>query len=238
MPEPMLSVRGLSAAYGQAQALWDIDIDVGAGEVVTIVGPNGAGKSTLVNVLAGIHPPTTGSIFLEGTDLTTIPPNRFCAAGVAVVPEGRRVFPTMSVRDNLDLGAFHRDARGNHAANYQRVCEIFPKLADRANQLAGSLSGGEQQMLAIGRALMSQPSLLLLDEPSLGLAPVIVETIFDVIAEINAAGTSILLVEQNVVEALEAATNAYVLEEGRIVRQGLPAELLADENLRSTYLGM
>jgi branched-chain amino acid transport system ATP-binding protein len=234
----MLEVGGLSAHYGQAQALWDVTLTVGDGEIVTIVGPNGAGKSTLVNTIAGVHRASSGTMVLDGEELTTLPSNRFCAAGIAVVPEGRRIFPMMTVHDNLDIGAFHPDARRDRQQSYDRVTAIFPRLADRRDQLAGSLSGGEQQMLAIGRALMSQPKVLLLDEPSLGLAPVIVDAIFEVIAEINASGTSVLLVEQNVVEALEAADRAYVLEEGRIVREGLPAELLSDEALRAAYLGM
>ena len=234
----MLEVRDVSARYGAANALFDVSLRVDAGEIVTIVGPNGAGKSTLVNVLSGLHPAAGGSILLNGRELVGVPGNEVCAAGIGVVPEGRRVFPTMSVLDNLDIGAFHPAAREHRDATYDAVVEIFPRLADRSNQLAGSLSGGEQQMLAIGRALMSRPSLLLLDEPSLGLAPVIVEQIIEVIRQINEAGTSVLLVEQNVVDALELADRAYVLEEGRIVREGLPGDLLADEGLRAAYFGM
>ncbi len=234
----MLEISGVAATYGQAGALWDVSLRVDDGEIVTIVGPNGAGKSTLVNVLGGLHRASGGSIRLDGRELVGVPGDEICAAGIAVVPEGRRVFPTMTVLDNLDLGAYHKAARAGRDATYARVCEIFPLLADRSTQLAGSLSGGEQQMLAIGRALMSRPRLLLLDEPSLGLAPVIVEQIFEVVQQINQAGTSILLVEQNVVDALELADRAYILEEGRIVREGLPAELLADEALRAAYFGM
>jgi branched-chain amino acid transport system ATP-binding protein len=234
----MLEISGVAATYGQAGALWDVSLRVDDGEIVTIVGPNGAGKSTLVNVLGGLHRASAGSIRLDGRELVGVPGDEICAAGIAVVPEGRRVFPTMTVLDNLDLGAYHKAARAGRDATYARVCEIFPLLADRSTQLAGSLSGGEQQMLAIGRALMSRPRLLLLDEPSLGLAPVIVEQIFEVVQQINQAGTSILLVEQNVVDALELADRAYILEEGRIVREGLPAELLADEALRAAYFGM
>lgn len=234
----MLEISGVAATYGQAGALWDVSLRVDDGEIVTIVGPNGAGKSTLVNVLGGLHRASAGSIRLDGRELVGVPGDEICAAGIAVVPEGRRVFPTMTVLDNLDLGAYHKAARAGRDATYARVCEIFPLLAERSTQLAGSLSGGEQQMLAIGRALMSRPRLLLLDEPSLGLAPVIVEQIFEVVQQINQAGTSILLVEQNVVDALELADRAYILEEGRIVREGLPAELLADEALRAAYFGM
>ncbi|HEY5683967.1 MAG TPA: ABC transporter ATP-binding protein [Acidimicrobiia bacterium] len=234
----MLEVRGVAAGYGQAGALWDVSLRVEDGEVVTILGPNGAGKSTLVNVLGGLHRASGGSIQLDGRELGGVPGDEVCAAGIAVVPEGRRVFPTMTVLDNLDVGAYHKAARLHRDESYARVCEIFPLLADRSTQLAGSLSGGEQQMLAIGRALMSRPRLLLLDEPSLGLAPVIVEQIFEVVRQINQAGTSVLLVEQNVVDALELANRAYILEEGHIVREGLPAELLADEGLRAAYFGM
>ena len=234
----MLEVTGLEAAYGEAQALWDVGLSVGEGEIVTIVGPNGAGKSTLVNVLGGLHPAKAGGIRLAGTEMSSLPGSKFCEAGIAVVPEGRRVFSTMSVTDNLDLGAFHSGARPRRDETYAEVTEIFPILASRGDQAAGSLSGGEQQMLAIARAMMSRPKLLLLDEPSLGLAPVIVEQIFEVVERINEAGMSVLLVEQNVVDALELADRAYVLEEGRIVREGNPDELLADEALRQAYLGM
>lgn len=234
----MLEVRDVTAGYGKAQALWGLSLDVAEGEIVTIVGPNGAGKSTLVNVIGGLQPAWNGSIILDGQELTDVATHRVCATGVAVVPEGRRVFPTMSVTNNLDMGAYHRQARKYRDDTYARVCEIFPRLAERGEQLAGSLSGGEQQMLAIGRAMMSRPKLLLLDEPSLGLAPVIVEAIFDVIRAINETGTSILLVEQNVVEGLELAHRGYVLEEGRIVREGVASDLLADKELQATYFGM
>jgi branched-chain amino acid transport system ATP-binding protein len=234
----MLEVTGLEAAYGEAQALWDVALNVSEGEIVTIVGPNGAGKSTLVNVLGGLHPARAGSILLNGNEMSSLPGNKVCEAGIAVVPEGRRVFSTMTVTENLDLGSFHRGARSQRDETYAQVTEIFPILASRGDQAAGSLSGGEQQMLAIARAMMSRPKLLLLDEPSLGLAPVIVEQIFDVVQRINEAGMSVLLVEQNVVDALELADRAYVLEEGRIVREGDPDELLADEGLRQAYLGM
>ncbi len=234
----MLEIRDVTAGYGSALALRGISLEVGEGEIVTIVGPNGAGKSTLVNVIGGLQPAWSGSIRLDGRELTEVPPHNVCAAGVAVVPEGRRVFPMMSVTDNLDVGAYHGEARARRDETYAAVCEIFPRLAERGNQLAGSLSGGEQQMLAIGRALMSRPRLLLLDEPSLGLAPVIVEAIFDVIREINETGTSILLVEQNVVEGLELAARGYVLEDGRIVREGIASELLDDAELQASYFGM
>ena len=234
----MLEVRDVTAGYGKAQALWGLSLEVAEGEIVTIVGPNGAGKSTLVNVIGGLQAAWSGSIVLDDRELTGLATHRVCASGVAVVPEGRRVFPEMSVTDNLDMGAYHREARQYRDETYEYVCGIFPRLAERSEQLAGSLSGGEQQMLAIGRAMMSRPKLLLLDEPSLGLAPVIVETIFDIIRDINQTGTSILLVEQNVVEGLELASRGYVLEEGRIVREGAAADLLDDEELQASYFGM
>jgi branched-chain amino acid transport system ATP-binding protein len=234
----MLEIRDVTAGYGQAQALWGVSLDVAEGEIVTIVGPNGAGKSTLVNVVGGLQPAWGGRVTLDGRELTAMRPHDVCGAGVAVVPEGRRVFPMMTVEDNLDVGAYHAEARARRDETYAAVCEIFPRLSERAKQLAGSLSGGEQQMLAIGRAMMSRPKLLLLDEPSLGLAPVIVEAIFDVIREINQTGTSVLLVEQNVVEGLELAARGYVLEDGRIVREGGATELLEDEDLQASYFGM
>jgi len=234
----VLEVESVRAGYGQAQALWDVSLRVGDGEIVTIIGPNGAGKSTLVNVIAGIHPAWGGRIVFDGREITALPPHRVCTAGVAVVPEGRQVFADMTVTDNLLIGGYHRAARARRKENYERVCEIFPRLAERANQLAGSLSGGEQQMLAIGRALMAEPRLLLLDEPSLGLAPVIVDTIFEILQRINAEGVSVLVVEQNVVEALELASRGYVLEQGRIVKEAAAADLLDDPDVRTAYLGV
>ncbi len=234
----MLEVRSLTAGYGHAQALWDISLSVDTGEIVTIIGPNGAGKTTLVNVLAGLLPAWTGQVLLDGTDLTTLRSHRVCSAGIAVVPEGRQVFGRMTVLDNLEIGGYHREARRHRGESYSLVSEIFPILAERSNQLAGSLSGGEQQMLAIGRALMARPRVLLLDEPSLGLAPVVVESIFEVLRRINAAGTSILVVEQNVVEALELASRGYVLEQGRIAKEAPAAALLDDPSVRAAYLGV
>jgi branched-chain amino acid transport system ATP-binding protein len=224
----VLEVVSLTAGYGKAQALFDISLWVGAGEIVTILGPNGAGKTTLVNSIAGVLRPTGGSVALDGRDLH----------GVALVPEGRRIFPRMTVADNLDIGAYGRDARPDRERNLAWVHEIFPRLAERRAQEAGTLSGGEQQMLAIGRALMSNPRLLLLDEPSMGLAPVIVQGIFEVLHDVNEAGVSILLVEQNAVEALDLAGRGYVLEEGRIVGEDRAEALLDDERLRKAYLGL
>lgn len=234
----MLEVRSVTAGYGHAQALWDVSLTVGDAEIVTIIGPNGAGKSTLVNVLAGMHPVWSGQVVLDGTDLTTVKPHEVCASGVAVVPEGRQVFTDMTVADNLEIGAYHPGARADRKATRERVCDIFPVLAERQGQLAGSLSGGEQQMLAMGRALMARPRLLLLDEPSLGLAPVIVDSIFEILRQIHSEGTSVLVVEQNVVEALELASRGYVLEQGRIAKQAPAHDLLEDPAVRAAYLGV
>lgn len=234
----MLEVQSLSAGYGKATALFEVSLSVGDGEIVAILGPNGAGKTTLVNSIAGVLRPTGGSVSLDGTDLLSVAPHEINAQGVALVPEGRRIFAKMSVAENLDIGAYTREARQHHDSNLAWVHQILPRLAERHNQEAGTLSGGEQQMLAIGRALMSKPRLLLLDEPSLGLAPIIVQGIFEVLRDINEAGVSILLVEQNAVEALELARRGYVLEEGRIVGEDSSDALLEDERLRKAYLGL
>lgn len=234
----MLQVDGLNAGYGRAQALHEVELRVGSGEIVTILGPNGAGKTTLVNVIAGVLRPWSGAVLFDEVDLTDIPPHDVSSHGIAIVPEARRIFPKMTVSENLDIGSYAETARPGHDAARASVYRVFPRLEERANQLAGTLSGGEQQMLAIGRALMAQPRLLLLDEPSLGLAPILVEGIFEVLREINAAGVSILLVEQNAVEALDIAGRGYVLEEGRIVGQGSAADLEQDERLRKAYLGL
>jgi branched-chain amino acid transport system ATP-binding protein len=232
----MLEISGLSAGYGLAQALWDIDLRVDTGEVVAILGPNGAGKTTLVNAIAGLGRPWTGTAMLDGTDLARLAPHQVSRQGVALVPEGRRVFAKMTVAENLDVGAY--GARKTRHQSLDWVHRIFPRLAERSTQTCGTLSGGEQQMLAIGRALMARPRLLLLDEPSLGLAPIIVRVIFDTLREINASGVSILLVEQNAVEALTLASRGYVLEEGRIVGEGPAAGLLQDQRLRKAYFGL
>ena len=234
----MLQVEGLRAGYGRAQALHDIDLRVDDGEIVTILGPNGAGKTTLVNAIAGVLEPWTGSVRLDDVDLTTVPPHQVSSRGMALVPEGRRIFPKMTVSENLDIGSYSAQARPGHEATLGTVYQVFPRLADRSSQVAGTLSGGEQQMLAVGRALMAQPRLLLLDEPSLGLAPIIVESIFEVLREVNSSGVSILLVEQNAVEALDIAARGYVLEEGRIVGEGTATELQQDQRLRKAYLGL
>ena len=234
----MLEVRQLDAFYGEAHALWGVDLDVGEAEIVSIVGPNGAGKSTLVNALAGLHPSLRGRMVMDGADLAGLPSHHVCDHGIAIVPEGRRVFPKMSVVDNLRLGAYRRACRATHRDTLETVYGLFPRLRERSNQLAGSLSGGEQQMLAIGRALMAKPRLLLMDEPSLGLAPVVVDEVFDVIGSIRAGGVSVLLVEQNVQRALDISARGYLLSEGRIVLTGTSAELGRSDEVRRTVLGI
>jgi len=233
----MLEARRLEVAYGQARALDGVTLTVGAGELVCVVGPNGAGKSTLINTIAGLLPLTSGSLVFDGVDLATLASHRFIGAGIAVVPEGRRLFARMSVRENLEMGSLVPPARRERRESIARMCELFPALADRLDVPAGALSGGQQQMVAIARALMAQPRLLLLDEPSLGLSPLIVAEMFDLIRAIHAKGVTILLVEQNVVRALEVATRAFILDEGRIVKEGDRDTLLADPALRRAYLG-
>jgi len=234
----VLEVSSLVAGYGKAEVLHDLSLAVESGEIVAILGPNGAGKTTLVNSIGGVLRPTAGSVVFDGTDLISVPPHEISSHGVALVPEGRRIFPRMTVSENLDVGAYGAAARPERERTLAWVHQIFPLLAERSNQVAGTLSGGEQQMLAIGRALMSRPRLLLLDEPSLGLAPIIVQGIFEVLREVNDAGVSILLVEQNAVEALDLAGRGYVLEEGMIVGEANAQALLDDERLRKAYLGM
>ncbi|HET9201939.1 MAG TPA: ABC transporter ATP-binding protein [Acidimicrobiia bacterium] len=234
----MLQVTDLDVFYGDAQALWGASVTVGSGEVVSIVGSNGAGKSTLVNAIMGILRPRRGRIVLDDQDVTETPGHRMCRAGVAIVPEGRRLFPSMSVEDNLDLGAFNRVARAHYEESLQWVHTLFPRLADRRSQLAGSLSGGEQQMLAIGRGLMARPRLLLMDEPSLGLAPVVVDEVFDVIETVRDEGVSVLLVEQNAQMALDVSSRAYLLAEGRVVMDGTAEELAKSREVRDSVLGL
>ena len=234
----MLEVRGLDARYGDAQALWDIDIDVAPGETVCIVGPNGAGKTTLVHTIAGLHPAAAGSIRVGGVDVAPLPGHKVCAHGVATVPEGRRVFGHMTVRENLLLGAYRKAARPVHRQTEAEVYRLFPRLAERAGQAAGSLSGGEQQMLAIGRALMARPRVLLLDEPSLGLAPKIVAQVMGLIRRLrDETGLTVLLVEQNARSALGIADRGVVLNLGQVVAAEDAAVLAADVGLRKHYLG-
>jgi branched-chain amino acid transport system ATP-binding protein len=234
----MLEVAQLQASYGAAPALWDVSLRVAPGELVCVVGPNGAGKSTLINVIAGLHRARAGRIVFEGHDITQLASHRFCAAGIAIVPEGRRMFTAMSVQDNLALGSYLPQARARRAESLEQVLALFPALKEKLAAPAGALSGGQQQMVAIGRALMSRPRLLLLDEPSLGLAPAVVLDMFQAIRDINARGTSVLLVEQNVAMAMEIARRAYVMEEGRMVAEGTARELLERPEIQKAYLGL
>ncbi|HEX6137561.1 MAG TPA: ABC transporter ATP-binding protein [Casimicrobiaceae bacterium] len=234
----MLEVRDLRVDYGAAPALWDVSLDIGDGELVCVVGPNGAGKTTLIGAIAGLHPAKAGRITMHGRDLTALPPHRYCSAGIAIVPEGRRLFTRMSVRENLEIGGYVAATRGERARSLERVCALFPPVRDKLDAPAGSLSGGQQQMVAIARALMAKPRLLLLDEPSLGLSPLMVQVMFRTIRDVNAAGTAVLLVEQNVAMALESANRAYLLEEGRIIAQGTPESVFNHPDLRRAYLGI
>ena len=233
----MLEARGLHVGYGDAPALWDVALTVGAGECVSVIGPNGAGKTTLVNAIARLLPIRQGRLRFDGADVTAASAQDMCNRGVALIPEGRRLFTRMTVEENLELGSYRRAARAAREQGRERVYAMFPILAERRRQLAGTMSGGQQQMLAIGRALMAQPKLLLIDEPSLGLAPLIVEQVFGTIRKIHASGVSILLIEQNVTKALDLVERAYVLEGGRIVAEGKPAELRAQPHIRAAYLG-
>jgi len=233
----MLELDRIQVDYGAATALWDISLRMVAGELVCVVGPNGAGKTTLINAIAGLNPVAAGTLSMDGQNLNRLPHNQFCDRGIAIVPEGRRLFTGLTVKENLELGSYRPAARANRRQSLERAFSIFPVLRERLDAPAGTLSGGQQQMLAIGRALMAQPRLLLLDEPSLGLAPSVVLEMFEVIREINRGGVAVLLVEQNVALALEVATRAYVLEEGRIVAEGIPQELLAQPHIRRAYLG-
>lgn len=234
----MLEVTDLKVNYGAAPALWGVSLNVQPGELVCVVGPNGAGKSTLINVIAGLHRAREGRLAFNGQDITQLANHRFCAAGIAIVPEGRRLFTGMTVLENLELGSYLPQAKSHRAESLAQVLALFPALKEKLPHAAGSLSGGQQQMVALGRALMSRPQLLLLDEPSLGLAPMIVVEMFRAIREINAQGTSVLLVEQNVAMAMELAHRAYVMEEGRIVAEGLASELLDRPEIRKAYLGI
>ena len=233
----MFEIVGLTAGYGAMSVLQGIDMRIEAGEIVALLGSNGVGKTTLNNVISGFIKPTAGSIHFKGQSLLGMKPLDILALGIAHVPEGRKIFPNLSVEENLKLGAFRR-ATERTTENFERMCTLFPRLRERLDQLAGTLSGGEQQMLAIGRGLMSEPDLLILDEPSLGLSPIMVEEMFGMIARINAEGVAVLLVEQNVMQSLNAAKRAYVLEQGRFVMNGAADQLLADPALRQAYLGL
>lgn len=233
----MLDVKNIDVYYGDAQALWDVSFSVNQGEIVTLVGSNGAGKSTTLKAISGLVPPSTGEIRLEGNRIDRAPAHRIVEMGIAQIPEGRRLWPGLSVQENLELGAYVPAARAVRKETMEWVFQLFPLLRERRSQLAGTLSGGEQQMLAIGRGLLSRPKLLILDEPSLGLAPLLVDEVFETIQKINGEGMTILLVEQNVNHALAISTRGYVLETGRIVISGSGKELLADEHVKTAYLG-
>jgi branched-chain amino acid transport system ATP-binding protein len=233
----MLDVEGINAGYKDMQALRGVSLRVAEGELVALVGPNGAGKTTTLKVISGLIKPTAGNVFLEGRPLSKEPPHRIVDLGISQVPEGGRVFTGLTVLENLELGAFGAKARNSKDDNLKRVFALFPRLEERQRQRAGTLSGGERQMLAIGRAMMSMPRILMLDEPSFGLAPILVEQIFRMITEINKQGVTVLLVEQNVRAALELTQRAYVIENGRIVGEGSGESLLSFESVRSAYLG-
>jgi branched-chain amino acid transport system ATP-binding protein len=233
----LLRLENVTAHYGTIQALKGVSINVSEGEIVTVIGANGAGKTTLLKTLCGLVSATSGKVYFYDKDITNLPTSDIVAAGIVMVPEGRRIFPRMTVLENLQLGGYLNRNKSETKANMERVFELFPILKDRLHQIAGTLSGGEQQMLAIGRALMSRPKLLLLDEPSMGLAPKIVLSIFDIIRQINREGTTILLVEQNAHMALSTAHKAYVLETGRILMEDTAEKLLHNEQVRKAYLG-
>jgi branched-chain amino acid transport system ATP-binding protein len=235
--DPLLTVTGLRTGYGATEILRGVDLAVHAGEVVAVLGSNGAGKSTLNRTISGVMRPWQGSIHFTGIPIGKVRPAEIVSRGLIHVPEGRRIFPNMSVRENLDLGAYRRGG-ARKKANRNKVFSIFPRLAERQRQNAGTLSGGEQQMLAIGRGLMAEPRLLILDEPSLGLSPLLVEELFELIKRINAEGIALLLVEQNVVQSLEVARRAYILDNGRFVLQGSAAEIRNNPDLKRAYLGM
>jgi branched-chain amino acid transport system ATP-binding protein len=237
MSDALLSVSGLSVGYGAIEVLRGIDLEVGADEIVAVLGSNGAGKSTLNRTISGVLRARHGSIRFAGRAIEREKPATIVARGLIHVPEGRSVFPNLTITENLDLGSYRR-ARARRKENRERVFAIFPRLAERQSQRAGTLSGGEQQMLAIGRGLMGEPTLLVLDEPSLGLSPLLVEELFALIARINGQGIAILLVEQNVVQCLEIARRAYILENGTLVRHGSSADIRADPDLKRAYLGL
>jgi branched-chain amino acid transport system ATP-binding protein len=237
MTAPMLELRSVSSRYGAIEALRSVSLSIAAGEVVTLIGANGAGKSTILRTIVGLVPTAAGEIVFEGTRLNGIPTHRIAAMGIAMVPEGRAIFANLSVAENLDMGAYLQKDRAIKASQLDRVYALFPRLKERQKQEGGTLSGGEQQMLAIGRALMARPRLLLLDEPSLGLAPVLVHAIFEAIDEINREGTTTLLVEQNAHAALKHSHRGYVLESGAMVMEGPSDRLAADPRVKEAYLG-
>jgi branched-chain amino acid transport system ATP-binding protein len=234
----MLELRSVNAGYGSFQALFNVDLDVKAGEAVGVIGPNGAGKTTLMRVISGLIRPNKGSIAMEGTDVVATPPHRIVGLGIAHVPENRRLFPRLSVDDNLKMGAFISDARAKYAERLEFVFDLFPRLKERRSQMAGTMSGGEQQMCAIGRALMSGPKLLLLDEPSAGLAPLVVQQVFELVKRIRGSGLTVLIVEQNVQQVLHVVDRAYLLEAGTIRAAGTADEMLQSDTIKQAYLGV
>ncbi|MBM2615340.1 ABC transporter ATP-binding protein [Actinoplanes sp. LDG1-06] len=234
----LLEIDNVTLAYGRIQALHGISLTVGEGEVVALIGANGAGKSTTMRAISGLRPVSQGTIRFDGEDITKLRADLRVIRGVSQSPEGRGIFPGMTVRENLEMGAYTRKVRSEIDEDLQRAFTLFPRLKEREKQAGGTLSGGEQQMLAVGRALMSRPKLLLLDEPSMGLAPMLIQQIFDIIVEINQQGTTVLLVEQNAQQALSRAHRAYVLETGRIVKEGTGADLLNDPAVKDAYLGV
>jgi branched-chain amino acid transport system ATP-binding protein len=234
----LLEVSGIDVFYGRVQAVRGASLEIDSGEIVALIGSNGAGKTTTLRTISGLLHPTNGTIKFAGKDITNAPPQNIVDLGICQSPEGRRLFARMSVLDNLRMGAYTRKDTAAIKKDMDRVFELFPRLKERLHQTAGTLSGGEQQMCAMGRALMAKPKLLMLDEPSLGLAPILIETIFQIVREINAQGTPVLLVEQNATKALEVAHRAYVLETGVIVKSGTGRELLASEDVQKAYLGM
>ena len=234
----MLKLAGVSASYGSVPAIHDVSIEIGEGEAVGLLGANGAGKSTTLRVISGLLRLSSGTITFAGTNLASLPPHKIPELGIAHVPEGRQVFPEMTVQENLEIGAYVPKAKAERSRSLDLVYSIFPRLADRKRQLAGTMSGGEQQMLAVGRGLMLKPRLLMLDEPSLGLAPVMTDVTFEKIGEIHKMGTAILLVEQNVSRALSLVQRAYVLESGNVIMQGTSAELADNRQVQAAYLGI
>jgi len=234
----LLELEEVNAYYGRIQALRKVTIQVEKGEIVALIGSNGAGKTTTLRTISGLMHPNAGTIRFDGGDITHTRPSRIVGLGISQSPEGRRLFPRMTVADNLFMGAYTRTDKPGIASDMDRVFKLFPRLQERRNQIAGTLSGGEQQMLAMGRSLMARPKLLLLDEPSLGLAPILIETIFSIVRDINSQGTTVLLVEQNAHKALEVAHRGYVLETGVVVQTGPGRDLLASEEVQKAYLGM
>ena len=233
----MITVSNLHAGYGSVSVLRDVSMEIGEGEIVAVLGSNGVGKTTLNNTLSGLIRPSAGEVTFEGSEISGLPPAEIVSRGLIHVPEGRKLFPNLSVRDNLELGSYKR-GRANRERNLEKVLDVFPKLRERIEQLAGPWSGGEQQMVAIGRGLMSEPKVLLLDEPSLGLSPLLVEQMFALIKQINDTGLSLILVEQNVIQSLAIADRAYVIEEGRVTLSGAAADLRENSDLKRSYLGL